>query len=88
MILPRINKEHPGTIAVSIHDSVMTSVMTNDVIKVQKIMKEELTKFIGNVPRLKVENFQKLNSYEKPIKRTGQEIKRRIPAQMETIESE
>jgi hypothetical protein len=55
-ILPKIYNEHPGTIAVTIHDSVMTSVMTNEVELVRLIMEKELTGFVGYPPTLKVEN--------------------------------
>lgn len=56
-ILPRIFNERPGTIAVTIHDSVMTSVMTNDVELVHEIMNDELFRFVGYQPTLKVENL-------------------------------
>jgi len=55
IILPNIYKKHPGTIAVTIHDSIMTSVLTNDVEAVVCIMNEELKKFIGFPPTLKIE---------------------------------
>jgi len=61
IILTRINKEHPLTIAITIHDSVMTSILTSDVEAVQKIMNDELTKFVGYRPSLKVENSTFLN---------------------------
>lgn len=55
VILRRINTEHPETIAVTIHDSVLTSDTTNDVKQVQGIMEKELTSFVGLPPTLKVE---------------------------------
>ncbi len=60
-ILPRIYKEHPDTIAVTIHDSVMTSIMTNDVEAVRAIMENELTNFVGFAPTLKIENKKKVS---------------------------
>ncbi len=62
-ILSRIYKEHPGTIAVTIHDSVMTSILTSDVEIVKNIMEDELTKFVGHKPTLKVENLPQTNKY-------------------------
>lgn len=55
LILTRIYKEYPGTIAVTIHDSIMTSLYTDHVDKVKKIMTEELEKYIGYEPTLKIE---------------------------------
>jgi len=54
IILPKINKKHPETIAVTIHDSIMTS--TDDINRVRNIMDQELTKFVGDKPTLKTEN--------------------------------
>jgi hypothetical protein len=51
VILNRIYKELPGTIAITIHDSIMT----NNVEPVLKIMKEELTFFIGFEPKIEIE---------------------------------
>jgi hypothetical protein len=56
-ILPRIYREHPGTIAVSIHDSVATSsIMTNNKEIVKRVMNEELINYVGISPILKIEN--------------------------------
>jgi len=55
IILGCINIEHPGTITVTIHDSIMTSIMTNEVSKVKKIMERELSEYVGFKPMLKVE---------------------------------
>jgi hypothetical protein len=62
-ILPRIYKEHPVTIAVTIHDSVMTSILTSDVEAVKKIVNDELTKFVGYKPTLKIENSNQIYSF-------------------------
>jgi hypothetical protein len=61
-ILPNIYKEHPGIIAVTIHDSVLTSIMTNDVKLVMLIMEKELTGYVGSLPTLKVENLAKTHT--------------------------
>lgn len=55
-ILKRIYREYPGNIAVSIHDSVVTGILTNSVDSVKKIMEDELTKYVGISPILKIEN--------------------------------
>jgi hypothetical protein len=57
VILKRIYKELPGTIAITIHDSIMTGVLTNNVSEVNKIMVEELTKFVGFAPKLSIEGI-------------------------------
>lgn len=55
-ILKRINKEHPGVITVTIHDSIMTGLDHVELVK--KIMGEELTRYMGYPPRLNVEYFK------------------------------
>jgi hypothetical protein len=55
VILKRIYKELPGTIAVTVHDSVMTGILTNNVEAVRKIMIDELTFFVGFPPKIKIE---------------------------------
>jgi len=54
VILPRINAEHPEIIAFTIHDSLL---VTDSPEIVRGIMIEELTKFTGYSPILKIENF-------------------------------
>jgi hypothetical protein len=58
VILDRINLELPKTIAVSIHDSILTSNNPTDINNVKKIMLQELEKFVGFPPKLKIENDQ------------------------------
>ena len=58
VILKRIYKELPGTIAITIHDSIMTGILTNDVEAVRKIMSDELTNFVGFCPKIKIEDFK------------------------------
>lgn len=55
IILKRIYKEIPGVIAITIHDSIMTGVLTNNVAAVSRIMIEELTRFVGFAPKIKIE---------------------------------
>lgn len=59
VILKRIYKELPGVIAITIHDSIMTGILTNNVEAVRKIMAEELTKFVGFRPQIKIEGLNK-----------------------------
>jgi hypothetical protein len=59
VILKRIYKELPGTIAVTIHDSVMTGILTNNVEAVRQIITEELTYFVGFQPQIKIEEKKK-----------------------------
>ena len=54
-ILPRIYDEYPGTIAVSIHDSVCTSILTSDIEIVKRIMEDELEKFVTLKPSLQLD---------------------------------
>lgn len=51
VILKRIYKELPGTIAVTIHDSIMTGILTNNVEAVRKIMIDEIGLFVGFRPQ-------------------------------------
>ena len=55
IILKRISKELPGTIAITIHDSILTGLYTNNVEEVAQIMREEFTKFVGFTPVLKID---------------------------------
>jgi hypothetical protein len=57
IILKRIYRELPGTIAITIHDSIMTGVLTNNVEAVRKIMIEELIFFVGFAPKIKIESI-------------------------------
>jgi len=58
VILKRIYKELPGTIAVTIHDSIMTGILTNNVEAVRQIMIEELTVFVGFRPQTTIEGMK------------------------------
>ena len=61
VILKRIYRELPGTIAVTIHDSIMTGVLTNNIEAVRKIMIDELTFFVGFAPQIKIEGGMERN---------------------------
>lgn len=64
VILRRIYKEHPGTIALTIHDSIMTGILTDDVEAVRKIMIDELTKFVGFSPKIEIEDYKSYSVIE------------------------
>jgi hypothetical protein len=55
IFLNRIYTEYPGIIAVTIQDSIMSSIYTNHVETVHNIMNEELIKFVGHKPTLRIE---------------------------------
>lgn len=65
IILKRIYKELPGTIAVTVHDSIMTGAITNNVDAISKIMIEELTFFVGFAPNIKIEGIIELKGRER-----------------------
>lgn len=54
VILPRVYQELPGTIAITVHDSIMTGIIKN-LWAVRKIMLDELTLFVGYPPQIRVE---------------------------------
>lgn len=54
-IIRRIHNEMPGVIAMTIHDSIMTGILTNNVEAVRKVMDQELKSFVGMPPTLKIE---------------------------------
>jgi len=58
VIMKRIYRELPGIIAVTVHDSIMTGILTNNVEAVRKIMEEELTNFVGMRPQIKIEGLE------------------------------
>lgn len=55
VIMKRIYKELPGVFAMTIHDSILTVNEPEVVFSIFKIMEEELEKFIGFQPRLKID---------------------------------
>ena len=75
VILKRIYKELPGTIALTIHDSIMTGILTNNVEAVRQIMTEELTFFVGLPPTIKREdNCKEKEENSKEKEEKGREI--------------
>jgi hypothetical protein len=70
VILKRINKEHPGTIALTIHDSILTD--KNSIETVHSIMIKEFTSFIGYSPIIKIEGISEAETpfISIPIKTT------------------
>lgn len=59
VVLKRIYKELPGVIAITIHDSIMTGILTNKVEAVRQILLDELTNFVGFQPEIKIEGNEK-----------------------------
>jgi len=55
VVLKRIYRELPDVVAITIHDSIMTGVMTNNVEAVKTILIEELTNFVGFRPNVNLE---------------------------------
>lgn len=59
VVLKRIYRELPGVVAITIHDSIMTGVLTNNVEAVRNILIEELTNFVGFRPNVTIEGIIK-----------------------------
>jgi hypothetical protein len=72
IILKRIYKELSGTIAVTVHDSIMTGILTNNIEAVRKIITEELTFFVGFAPKTNIEGL--LREYEEETGEEGKSI--------------
>ena len=72
IILKRIYKELPGTVAITIHDSIMTGILTNNVEEVIKIMNEELIRFVGFEPSIVIENYEIIDQKEDKGKKKGE----------------
>jgi hypothetical protein len=89
LILPRVYAEHPGTIAVTIHDSVMTSIYTDHVEKVKRIMVEEFSKVVGYAPKIKIEGVkeEKKEKEKEKEREKGVEESRKIRETITKIES-
>jgi hypothetical protein len=64
VIVRRIHKKLPDTIAITIHDSIMTGILTDDVETVRKIMSDELTSFVGFSPKIEIEDYSKDLEYK------------------------
>lgn len=67
IVMKRIYKELPGTIAVTVHDSIMTGILTNNVEAVRKILVEELTTFVGFRPNVSIEGIIESKEEEEGI---------------------
>jgi hypothetical protein len=61
VVLKRIYRELPGVIAITIHDSIMTGILTDDVEAVRKIMADELANFVGFAPKIEIEDYLRGN---------------------------
>jgi hypothetical protein len=55
VVLKRIYRELPDVVAITVHDSIMTGVLTNNVKAVKNILIEELTNFVGFQPKTSIE---------------------------------
>ena len=63
--------EMPETIAITIHDSILTGGMRDNADAVKRIMEEELTKFVGFAPNISIENTQKESKRRKQLSEEG-----------------
>lgn len=64
VIVKRIYRELPGVVAITIHDSIMTGVLTNNVEAVKNIITEELTNFVGFRPNVSIEGLDERKEEE------------------------
>lgn len=69
IVLKRIYRELPDVVAITIHDSIMTGVLTNNVEAVKKILIEELTNFVGFRPNVSIEGVYEREEEEGSIER-------------------
>ena len=60
VVLKRIYRELPDVVAITIHDSIMTGVMTNNVEAVRNILIEEMTNFVGFRPNVSIEGIYEI----------------------------
>jgi len=65
VVLKRIYRELPGVVAITIHDSIMTGVMTNNVEAVKNILIEEFQKFVGFRPNITIEGIYEREGEER-----------------------
>ena len=72
--MKRINQELPGTVALSIHDSIMTNNNPIYINRVRKIMVEEFSNFVGFEPKIKVEGGEEEEKKEGEIGREGERV--------------
>lgn len=64
VVLKRIHREMPGVVAITIHDSIMTGMLTNNVEALKKILIEELTKFVGFRPQVSLEAYNEREGWK------------------------
>ena len=57
-VVKRIRKEYPGTICITVHDSLMTGILTNNFAAAREILLAEFEEFIGFKPLLKIEGSE------------------------------
>jgi hypothetical protein len=73
VIMKRIHNELPGTIAITIHDSILTGVMTNNAERVAEIIRGELRNFVGAEPQIKIDRPFSNNKEEQRTKKEDKE---------------
>jgi len=64
LIIARLNKEYPEMVAQQIYDNLVTSIVTNDIKTASKVMTEELIRFVGFAPVLRIENFRPTTPFD------------------------
>lgn len=64
-VIKRIYRELPGVVAITIHDSIMTGILTNNIAAVRKILIDELTNFVGFPPQIAIEGLENEEREEK-----------------------
>ena len=64
LIIARLNREHPDMVAQQIYDSIVTTIVTDDIDTATKVIQEELAAFVGCPPALKTEIYQPSSDFE------------------------
>lgn len=67
VVIKRICREFPGVVVLTIHDSIMTGILTNRENEVMQILTEELKNYVGYPPTIKVERGEEEGKREKGI---------------------
>lgn len=69
LVVKRIRREMPDVVALTVHDSVMTGILTNKVEEVKKIIIEEMTNFVGFRPNVNIERIIEKEERKQGIER-------------------
>ena len=73
LVVKRIRREMPDVVALTVHDSVMTGILTNKVEEVKKIIIEEMTNFVGFRPNVNIERIIEKEERKQGIEREEEE---------------